>query len=230
MRKQALVLLSLFALAACQRPQDEGSRVSIQIPSAKQFSKMQNVSALAVDYNLLCFGVNVKGPGITGSSATSCDIERGIFSGATASPGQKIELDVPSGDRRVFEVYAFLRDNVSQSCPVVTEGTWGGWSTSKIYAVGKSDPVTITPPASTVSISLNLPEASQNLAALHGWANNSCYGAPTITATFAGQIAVGAGDLVSGSTMKMRARVSHKNTDQVLVGPSIKFKGGVSGF
>jgi hypothetical protein len=235
MKKQIIVLLNLIALTACYRVQDDSSKVSIQIPTASQFGKMQNVSASVIDYNLLCFAVNVKGPGITTSGANSCDIDRGLFEGQTKAPGEELVIDVPGGDGRIFEVYAFLKNNSSQSCPIVGKGDWGGWYTNKIYLVGSKEGVTISPPLSTVEIKITLPDSSQNLAAVHSWAP-TCLGSapvvvptPTVAGGTQGHIVVGAKEL-SSTNYKMRARVADKNIEQELVGPNYRFKGGVSSF
>ncbi|MEZ0392523.1 MAG: hypothetical protein ACAH59_09920 [Pseudobdellovibrionaceae bacterium] len=226
--KKPLLLLSLIGLISCHRPQDEGSSVSIRIPSVKEFkaSRYQNTTASTVDYSRLCFAVNVKGPGISGQLGSTCNIDRGLFEGTTVPPGQNLKLDVPAGSDRVFEVYGFLRDSTSESCPIVSSSSWN-FPLYKIYYLGEKSGVTVAPPETQVEIKITLPSTSQPLAVQRGWPL-SCNGTiPAVANGLRGNVVVGAKELASAS-YKLRAHVSEKNLDFKLTGPNgTQFKGGV---
>lgn len=225
--KQSFALIGMLFCISCHRPQQEGSTVSIQIPSAAQFAKrmkQENLAASTIDYTKLCFGVNVKGPGISASPASSCDIERGVFEGQSVAHGGEIVIQVPVGDNREFEVYGFLRNSASDQCPDIVPG-WN-WPTNKIYFLGSKSGVSVSPPTTDVSISITLPDEYHNLAIARGWPN-SCGGAPQIVKGFSGKVLVGSKRL-SSTNFRMKAHISEKQQEPVLTGSSgVTFRGGV---
>jgi len=229
-KKYLLTVLGMLSCIACHRPQEEGSSVSIRIPSVSQFAKSSKQEAIAfstIPYSRLCFAVNVKGPGIPISNPGTCNVDRGIFEGKegyTVPPGGEIVIEVPGGDNREFEVYGFLRDAATDPCPVISSD-WG-WSMQKIYLLATKSAVQIVPPSSTVEIQFVLPDETHNLAVHKGWPQ-SCGGVPTITKGLYGKILVGSKDL-SGGSFKMRAHISDKQLEPVLTGTNgVKFRGGV---
>lgn len=223
--------LCIFIFVSCKRAQQEGgSSISIQIPTAQQFkaqqSKLSAVKSSAIDYSLLCFGVNVKGPGIDPIPAGSCKVEQGITSDQAVKDGGTLTIDVPKGQDRVFEVYGFLRSAAGDACP--TTGPDWNWPVNKIYLLGTKSGVTLLNDSESVAIDITLPDESQNIAIVKAWPA-SCTGNPVAASGAFGQQVAGANSLSSAS-FHLRARVTERNLGTTLTGtPSgWKFKGRIN--
>jgi hypothetical protein len=220
----ALPLLGL-CISACRRPAAESASVSIQIPSAQEFKKLSKASHSVyslsqVDFSLLCFAVNVKGPAVPLTSATSqCDIERGLFAGSVAS-GQTLTLDVPDGSNYSFELYGIIRNSTTEACPLNLTTTWGS-PVDKVYFLGKTEGVTISPPTAEVVVNVSLPERTQNLIAQNSLPA-SCSSAPVLAPTF-GRVQTAAA-VMSGTTFKVYARASDKDDLKTLQGTQFKIQ------
>jgi hypothetical protein len=230
MKKNAALIILIFACLACQRPESEMASVSIQIPTAQQFAAAaakESAMGATVDYNRLCFAVVVKGPGVgTLLPATTCMVERMQMSSAVTT-GQTLELDVVGGADRIFEVYGFLRNSAADACPATsTDSGWGSFPASKVYFLGSKAGVNVVPPTVSVPISITLPPDTMNIAAARSWPATCGGVAAGRTASF-GHALLGAGSLASTS-YKMRVHVSNRNHDAQLDANAVyKFKGGV---
>jgi hypothetical protein len=223
-KKLSLYALSILLMASCKRPQNEEASVSIQIPTAQEFSAKQNklqAAAATVEFEKLCFAVNVKGDGIDSKAAVACDIERGIVSEMSVGPGESLSITVDPGSNRTFEIYGFLRDSTSTACPPMIQG-WG-WPMKKIYSLGSSIVTTLQPGDTELEIDITLPAEARNIAIDRGWAS-ACGGAPTRTAS--GNALVGAANL-SGTGIKFKAHVSEKQSQVKLSAGGITFQGRV---
>jgi hypothetical protein len=163
-----ILALSLLGLAACQRANKEDassiSSVSIAFPTVQQFAASQSktmsqsVGALAVvDYSKMCLSVQASGAGIVPTEGlASCDWRKGVVS-AVAIPGQTIELEVPKGTNRTFDVYGYLRDNTTDACPTVP-AVMTSAVLAKTYLLGRTIGVELSQAQATVNIQLSLPQ------------------------------------------------------------------------
>jgi hypothetical protein len=178
------------------------------------------VAASNIDYNLLCFTVNVKGglgtsgvADIVTTPATTCKVERGILANqSVAAPGTLTVDAVPVGTGRIFEVYGFLRNSTSDACPA-TSPDWS-WPILKTYYLGSST-ADLSKDVESVSINFTLPPNTQNLAVVKNWPA-ACGGVKSATSSF-GHVLAGA-KAISSASYQMRVRVAEKNLDQTLVG------------
>ncbi len=209
-------LIATLLLVACQRPAGEGdASVQIYIPSVQEFgSSTQNkIASPVIDYNRLCFVVNVKGNNIQ-TTSNSCDVERGIFQGSVG-PSETLALEkVPPGNTATFEIYGLLRKSTAESCPTGLTTTFG-WPVERVYFLGSAENVKVEAPTTTVDITISLPETSKDLATLKGWATSCRSKAPLLPT--AGRTTLSAG-ILTGSQYKSYSRISDKNEIKNLQG------------
>lgn len=224
------LILSCLAVLACSRVanQDEGrGSISIQIPSAEKLNAMNNKvgafgTGATVDVTKICFGVNVIGPGIVSTSATSCDIERGIVVG-TVTAGGTLTVDVDTGDSRVFEIYGFLRSSSTDPCPTFDKSGWG-FPIGSVYFLGSSAPTKIDKADTSVNIAVTLPTTSNNLIASRGW-SPSCASTGTTAGGNSGS-RTSSGSLLSQSTnLRSRANVNFAPQERVQQSTHLKSRG-----
>ena len=214
-----LICSPIFFGSACHRAADEAgtgggsTAVSIRIPTAQEFNKLsskvgsQSVSAqAAIDYDLLCFAVNVKGAGIPTTPAQSCEIERGIINGSVPAGGA-LTLDLPAGVAS-FEIYGFLRTSASQGCPTFLPSGWD-WPLQKTYFLGRANSITLTPPEANVAISISLPDAAQNLVVQNSWSASCANVGSPVVAKNLGRLQTGT-QILTGTNFTAYSRVSNK--------------------
>lgn len=201
------LLFTLPLLVSCQRQAEDTASLKIQLPSASSFQK--GVSAFSqISPTLVCYVVNVTGPGIV-DSTKSCDIKRGIFAGS-AAPGTELSVTVPSGANRNVEIYGVLRASSSDPCPTVQTG-WP-YSLDRVYFLGRVTGIDVRPPTTTVNMTITLPDPSQNILTQFSMPG-SCSAATA--ATKAGRIFASAESNISlANGFKKTSRVSFKNEDQ----------------
>lgn len=212
-----------FALAGCRAEAPSGaSQVVIVFPNKAQFLSSlktgSQISALSViDYNTLCFAVNVKSPKIS-STKNSCDVERGISVGSVPTGSEIIVADIPIGSDNTFEIYGLVKSNPADSCPAVNNTTWNH-SLNKIYLIGKKTGVLLEKQDEEVTITLTMPEQSSHIAYENSFP-------ATCTATGlagSGTYVLGSAVLTSAS-FKLNSRASYKEESKELSGPTMKIK------
>ncbi|MEK6627363.1 MAG: hypothetical protein AABY53_01960 [Bdellovibrionota bacterium] len=234
-----LLILISFALTitGCDRAStsSSSSRIVIEIPDKTEFSKLSqqssklyssSVSALAaVDYNSLCFVVNIKGPSIP-SQFGSCNVERGITVGSVIPGSQIIIPEVPKGENYSFEIFGLLKANNADACPVVNVTSWNH-PLDKVYLLGKTTGVTLIKQDEEVTINLAMPDQSNHMAAQNSF--------PSLCTATAGAIAPGnfllGASLTTSLSFKLRSRVSYKEEAKELMGTTLKitrWKAGVT--
>lgn len=214
-----ILILSSMVLMACQPDLGTSSKVSIRIPTKEEFYRSNKVSALsAVDYNNLCFAVNVKG-GLIPGRTSNCDVEKGILKGAV-SPGSTIEVDVPYGDNLVFEVYGLLKTGVSSECRAVSDLRWN-WPMSKIYLLGKTSVPVVRDPTIIVAVPVSMPQEDNHIIAQNSLPN-SCVNATPAVANI-GRIP-GGGILQMGTQFRAYSRATHSEQSKELVGSQFRIK------
>lgn len=222
------VLVALISanilLTSCDRVATQGrTDIVIQMPSVQELRKMtkSDVSGFAaLEYDKICFAVNVKGPGIVATPAKTCNIERGQFAG-TVGAGGTLTVTVDSGENREFELYAYIRNSVSEVCPKPSEGKWA-WSLNKIYFLGKVEGVKIVPPETLVEIPFTLPDASQNIIVQNSWPL-SCLSEQTPSVSRIGRVVVGGTILGTAGSYRAYSKVSTVS-DQNTLGTTYKIR------
>src|SRR5205085_980471 len=107
------IVIGVLTMTGCGPAKKDTSPVtlSIRIPTAQQLlsqSKLQTLSASAIDLSRGCFAVNITASDISSIKAGTCDVPVGIFAGFVA-PGGQVTLTVPRGSSRKLEVFYFSR-------------------------------------------------------------------------------------------------------------------------
>ena len=222
-----ILLVLAFAVAGCERanPPSPPSRIVIPIPSQSDFLKASkvssSVSALAVvDYNLLCFAANIKGPAIR-TLSEACNVERGITTGSVAPGNELIIDDVPLGENYTFEIFGLLRNSATETCPAVNVAAWNHPLT-KIYLVGKTTGVKLIKQNEDVTVMLTMPDQAAHIAAQNLFPA-SC-GGPTSGLKAKGRVLLGA-DVLTSTRFKLKYRISFKEESKILAtGTTFKIK------
>ena len=216
-----------IALTGCGRPDAPAgaSQVSIVFPNKSQFANSLKVSALAaIDYNSLCFAVNVKSPKIL-KTQNSCDVERGISVGSVASGSEIVIADIPIGPDNTFEIYGLVKSNPAEPCPVVDTKNWNH-SLNKIYLIGKKTGVILEKQDEEVTITLTMPEQSSHIAYENSFPATCT--ANGVAGT--GSYLLGA-EVLTGTSLKLKSTASFKEESTELSGITMKirdWKTGVS--
>lgn len=230
--KASLVFALLFLNFSCSRPSDvsqQNSSVKLRLPTTEEFknlpahSKIRTLSIDSpVDYNRLCFLVNATGEKITSTNSAdlTCNISRGVVVGSVA-PGQELSLNLDSNQLVNFEIYGYLRNNSTDTCPTLTDSNWN-WPLDKVYLLGNTMQVQITYPNTDVVINIDLPMTHQNIAVKKSWPK-TCL--PTTVQNNplppSGRIALG-GKILTGTQFRLYGRVSNKEESKVLTGSQFK--------
>lgn len=218
---QGLILLLpvVVFLSACQPDTGKSlSQVSIRIPTKDEFYKSNKMSAqTAVDYDQLCFAVNVKG-GTIPPQNSNCDIEKGILVGSVGSGGT-LGVDVPYGDNISFEVYGLLKTGVSAECRKIVDKAWN-WPMNKIYQLGKREGVDIRNPEMIVAISVTMPQESRHILAENNFPSTCANSSPA-------QVNLGripGGQIQTGTLFRAYSRVSDSEQNKELVGSQFRIR------
>lgn len=209
-----------FALAGCRAEAPSGaSQVVIVFPNKAQFANSLKVSALAtIDYNSLCFAVNVKSPKIA-LTHNSCDVERGISVGSVPTGSEIVVADIPIGSDNTFEIYGLVKSNAGDPCPVVDNTTWNH-SPNKIYLIGKKTGVLLEKQDEEITIVLTMPEQTSHIAYENSFPA-SCIATTGVAGS--GTYVLGSAVLTSVS-FKLNSRASYKEESTELSGPTMKIR------
>lgn len=146
----------------CSRPVEHSSTtITIQAPAA--YGKAGAMAAMPANRKV-CYAVNVFGPGIDRSPASTCNPQMGVVAGFVES-GKEISLSVPQGSDRTIELFAYLLPSGSTvDCPKV-----GKILTPAIllntYKVGTAEKITIQGASQTVEMTASYPGDTNYLAA-----------------------------------------------------------------
>lgn len=179
-----------------------------QVPKASKTDKangeVRQLSAVPAD-RVACFGVNVKAPDLIKAPANQCRPDLGIVGGFVPADGV-LQLDVPKGLGRVFEVFMYLLPSgVNGPCPQMGMG-FAAAEMANIYFVGTSDPLNLSKPIEEVTINVSFPGVSQTLASTRGYpASCSLAGAHNQPTPYSVSSAAG---VASNASYQMRARVA----------------------
>lgn len=219
-----LIFTIAFALAGCRADAPAGaSQVVIVFPNKTQFmsslKSLSQVSALStINYNSLCFAVNVKSPKII-TTHNSCDVERGITVGSVPTGSEIIIVDIPIGSDNTFEIYGLVKANSSEPCPPVDKLSWNH-SLNKIYLIGKKTGVLLEKQNEEVTIVLTMPEQTAHIAYENSFPATCTANGVAGTGTYV----LGAGVLTSAS-FKLKSRASIKEESiELSSGMTMKIK------
>lgn len=216
-----IALAACTVLLGCTRAAEEATSFSIQIPTGKQMSAKDTSIQSALDFDLLCFVVDIQGNGIKAKEADTCSPSRGQVLGSVSS-GSSISGSIVSGIYN-FKIYALRRDSLSEECPRVTPDSWN-WPLAKVYMIGESLGQKVAGEKADISIKLSMPDSANNLITQNSMPTicNSV-GAPGNQLVDRGRIQLGAKPLV-GTTYKMYARFNSIPQTQDLTGSQHKIQ------
>lgn len=219
-----VAFIMAFASIGCNRADSpsSASRIVIQIPNKSEFLKSSKFSAQTsalsvIDYNLLCFAVNISGPAIR-STSNACDVERGITTGSVAPGNELIVSDVPLGENYTFEIFGLLRNNTSEICPSVNLTTWNH-PLVKIYLVGKTKGIKLEKQEEEVTITLTMPDSSAHIALQNSFPLSCTSAEVQASGSF-----LLAASILTSTSFKLKSRVSFKEESKELLGTTLKIK------
>lgn len=227
-----LIIALSYTIAGCRPAAPSvASQVVVVFPNKAQFLNLQSdsqktgseISTLAaINYNSLCFAVNVKSPKIS-VTKNSCDVERGISVGSVPAGSEIILADIPTGIDNTFEIYGMVKTNSSDPCPAVNLTSWNH-SLRKIYLIGKKTGVVLEKPEEEVTIQLTMPDQASHIAYENSFAA-SCT-ANGVAGT--GSTLLGIATLTSTS-FKLVSRASFKEESTELSGTTMKIRNWKTG-
>lgn len=200
-------------VSGCQRKIEQNSiKMVIQAPQ----NKVGTFSTLPVGRKA-CFAVSITGNGINSIPASTCSPKSGIMAGYAES-GQIIEAEVPSGLNRQIDLYLYLKESGdNSSCPSIGTKIASG-QLKNTYFVGQAIGVATDKPVNDVTIQMNFPGESQNLAVQLS-IPNSCLPNTASSPNFS--IPTSAG-VASGTGYQLKARIGRPVHADILVGSGYK--------
>lgn len=187
------------------KPQSESSStITIQLPSKQATSqKVGAFSALPANRKP-CFGVNVLAGDLKDVPASTCSPRTGIIAGF-AEAGQTLEVTVPRGDGRDFELYMYLMaENDNSTCPAMN-AQFAPTQLNKIYYLGAARNVGIHGDNVDVTINASFSGIANTIANQNSYPA-SCIVADTTQTVPRFHVSNGA-QVATGGAMKLSARI-----------------------
>jgi len=133
------------------------STISIVTPAS-----MGKMGSLPSDRKV-CYGANIKGPGIDSSADNSCAIPAGVLS-KFVEPGATLEVSVPKGSDREVELFAYLQPaGQNTACDSLTVDLGTASKLQGMYKVGSADNVDASS-NKNISIDVEFPGLNTNVA------------------------------------------------------------------
>lgn len=208
MQRIIFSVISLFVLSSCSRQKENFSEIKIQAPSSKL-----GVFAALPPGRIACYGVSVKGSGISGTPGTTCKPEAGAFLGFVGD-GQTIQGQVEKGSGRKFDVYLYLQGaGETASCSSI--GSFSSVRPDRLYLIGSVNNITLEKPTETINIPTTFPGEANNLYAQNSYPT-SCL--PTTTSPGSSYQISADYRTVTGTGYKMHARAGRVNDGPMLTG------------
>lgn len=180
------------------------STITIQLPSRQATTQKVGAFAALPANRKPCFGVNVLAGDIKETPASTCSPRTGIIAGF-AEAGQTLEVTVPRGDGRDFELYMYLMaENDNSACPAML-APFSPAQLSKIYYLGATTNVGLH--SDTVDVTINASFSSlTNTVANQNNYPTSCIVADVTQTVPRFHVSSGA-QVATGGAMKLSARV-----------------------
>jgi len=220
-----LISFTIFlSLIGCSRKQEGLSSISIQMPA--MHGKVGALASLPVG-RVACYGVAIRGPGITGVGATNCHPELGMSLGFVAAGGT-LQAEVPKGNSRTFDVYLYLHPTgVTAPCPnMITAFTT--LSSQNLYKIGSLPSVTLEKDVEVITIPTTYPGDSNHLYAQNSYPS-SCLPAAGPTPKNGFQISSSKDVSTDGATYTLYGRVGRAVESKEVSNGSFKLKVGDKG-
>jgi hypothetical protein len=227
LRYLALGMFIAFVASACTRAGQDGasSTLRIQTPTRDQLSKsgVNSFAALPTDRRL-CYGVSIRGPGITGFPGNTCAPETGVVSGFVEA-GQPLEVFVARGENRTIELYMYTMPvGDLDPCPVMG-GRMEGTPLKSTYLVGSKSGVALLNDVETVEITLAFPGLSTSVATqLNVPATCTPGAAPAVYSGY--QVSSGVGT-ANGTGIKLLGRIGRPQSGTTATGAGLILYGTI---
>lgn len=216
------MILILLLNGCTMKPQNGStSTISIQLPSKQSTTqKVGAFSALPANRKA-CFGVNVLAGDIKDMPASTCSPRTGIVAGF-AEAGQTLEVTVPRGDGRDFELYMYLMaENDNGACPPML-APFSPTQLSKLYYLGAATNVGLHSDTVDVTINASFSGVANTLATQNSYPASCIVADPTQTVP---RLHVSSGaQTATGGTMKLSARIGKPANGPSAVGGGMRIE------
>jgi hypothetical protein len=210
-------LTILLSLIGCSRKQAGLSNISIQMPNLQ--GKVGSLGATLPAGRVACYGVSIRGSGITGVPANACHPELGMTLGFVAA-GASLQAQVLKGSDRIFDVYLYLQPT-GQNTPCPTMGGFSSLSPDNLYLIGNLPNVNLAKETETITIPITFNGVATNLYSQNSYPT-SCL-PPPISNVRGYQIS-SVESLATGAGYKLRGRVGRVVSGDELTGGSLKLR------
>lgn len=160
-----LFFVFIIFVAGCTRATKPNlSKLSIQTPRDAFSSEKGSLQTMGTfpSGRKACYAVNITAGDIPAVTSASCSFPMGLTAGFVEE-GQTIQLEVPRGENRKIELYAFLYptgDN--SSCPEFVK-TLTPQQMASTYRVAVTGNVSMVEPEVTVEMQMDFPGVAQNI-------------------------------------------------------------------
>lgn len=187
------------------KPQNAStSTITIQLPSKQSTAQKVGAFAALPANRKPCFGVNVLASDIKETPASTCSPRTGIVAGF-AEAGQTLEVTVPRGDGRDFELYMYLMaENDNSACPSMV-APFSPTQLSKLYYLGAAINVGLHSDIVDVTINASFTGLTSTVANQNSYPA-SCIIADNNQTVPRFHVSNGA-QTATGGTMKLSARI-----------------------
>lgn len=216
----------MSAASCAKKPQSLSgtSLIALQVPSlSKSGSGGQTKSEIGTFAAIpttrkACFGVNIVAADIKGLPSETCNPKTGIVAGFVESGGL-INVEVPKGEGRTFELYLYLAsDGDTSPCPQMGM-RFSSAQLSKLYYLGAATGISIKNAVEDVTITATFPGVAQTLAVANSYPT-SCTVTSNPSSVPGFSVSAEAG-VATGAGMKLNGRFG-RNDGTVLSGGGMK--------
>lgn len=227
-----LIFSCLIAVAAaCSKkkpPTSDGSSViSLQLPGAVGQGKVQSKEGAGQNVSMAtmpatrraCYGLSVTGQEIQSTPASLCSPKMGLVKGFVEAGGE-IQMEVPRGDERTFELYLYLMaEGDVTPCPELGQRISAA-QLSNVYFLGSATK-SILNAVEDITIQATFPGVAQTLSVANSYPASCAPAAPPQPKSGFG--IANAAQTATGGGMKMTARAGAM-TGTTLTGGGMKLK------
>jgi hypothetical protein len=206
-----------LSLVGCSRKQEGLSSISIKMPAVH--GKVGALTALPAG-RVACYGVSIRGSGISGIPSNSCHPELGQTLGFVAA-GETLQASVPKGAGRTFDVYLYLEPSgESNPCPNMGN-SFTALSSQNLYLIGTLPSVDLVKETETITITTTYPGDANHLFAQNSYAP-SCL--PVVAANKSGYQISTSQATATGAGYILQGRVGRSMSGPELTGTGLKLK------
>lgn len=216
-----LVGCLLLLAVGCSRKSvvDGASRISIVVPAEEAFNSKISALAHYEGFRKKCYAVVVSAADIVGGSGNACTPKFGLTAGFVAAGGS-VDLEIPNGTGRKFELYMFLqKPGENNPCPVMSSAL-SNEQLAQTYLVGVKENIALEGGTVNIEFTENFPGLSQHLAQQSGV--EACKPTTAIATNPVGFQMSSAQREAFGANVRLRARAGQVYGSTVLTGSNIK--------